>query len=86
MPVTCSQNSLARVGVTLLDSNPIELRCNHCGTIWQPGRLSSGRLPQGWWKCPCDPRHTVDWDAIGTYPQPVETQPHTSKLHRKPHS
>ncbi len=83
MPVTCTVSSLMRVGVTLLSSDPMELRCNHCGTVWQPGRLASGRLPQGWWKCPTDPRHTVDWDAIGTYPPPVEQMPGTSKLRRK---
>lgn len=83
MPVTINDSSLMRVGVTLLESDPLELRCNRCGTVWQPGRLASGRLPQGWWKCPADPRHTVDWDAIGVRPPPVEQQPGTSRLRKR---
>jgi hypothetical protein len=73
LPVTPNQKSLARVGVTLVSDAPIELKCKTCGAEWQPGQLSSGRLPQGWWKCPNDPRHTVDWDSM---PNKVE---HISK-------
>ncbi|HEX9014237.1 MAG TPA: hypothetical protein VF813_11995 [Anaerolineaceae bacterium] len=78
--MTPDANSLARVGVELLNLNPLELRCKKCRAYWQPGRLSSGRLPQGWWRCPIDPQHTIDWDTKGkssTYKNP-STQ--TSRL------
>lgn len=64
MSITPTKRSLAGVGVTLLSSDPLELQCNKCKSLWQPGRLSNGRLPTGWWKCPNDPRHTLDMDLI----------------------
>ena len=56
---------LARVGVNMLNSKPLELQCKKCGAQWQPGILPNGHLPAGWWKCPNDPKHTIDWDTFG---------------------
>lgn len=45
-------DSLYKIGVQLLDTQPPRLRCRWCRTIWSPERVSEDRLERAWWKCP----------------------------------
>jgi hypothetical protein len=80
MSIMPTVHSLAGVGVTLLSSDPLELQCNKCKSVWQPGRLSSGRLPPGWWKCPNDPGHTLDMDIDRITVKNYRRSPGTQEL------
>src|SRR4051794_12699848 len=43
-------SSLDAVGVDQVE--PIGLRCQSCGTRWEPTILPGGYLPPAWWRCP----------------------------------
>jgi hypothetical protein len=60
--VTLSAESLARVGIKLLNKYQVKLRCDGCGMIWRPVPCPEIRLPHGWWLCPrgCNGHHVAD--------------------------
>ena len=83
MPVLNTPASLARVGITRLTVVPLELKCNQCGTTWRPAYDAKGHLPVGWWKCPQNQSHTIDWDAISFKPMPERHPSGTQELKKK---
>lgn len=50
--IQVTPDSLATVGVKLLDRFRVRLQCKTCGLIWQPIPCPEVRLPPRWWQCP----------------------------------
>ena len=50
--VMLTAESLARVGVKLLNKFRVRLRCEKCGRSWMPVPCPEIRLPHNWWVCP----------------------------------
>ncbi len=44
--------NLSKVGVELLSSNPLWLRCKKCGKAWSPPIKAGGKPARNYWKCP----------------------------------
>ena len=42
---------LAKVGVDIVDCEPLMLRCQKCGSAWIVLRTPDGQLPEGYWHC-----------------------------------
>jgi hypothetical protein len=51
-PKEPTKGELDRVGVEILDSQKLLLKCKKCGQTWSPNALPGGRMPNGYWKCP----------------------------------
>ena len=49
-PNEFSESHLRRVGVSILSTNPLRLRCDACGEVWNVDRKGL-RLPKGYWRC-----------------------------------
>ena len=51
-PRFATAEELARVNVSLVQADPLQLRCNTCGTQWMPKMHAKGRLGRREWCCP----------------------------------
>lgn len=51
-PRRATPEELANVGVSIPQSNPLQFRCNTCGTVWTPEVHTNGRLAHESWICP----------------------------------
>jgi hypothetical protein len=68
MSVELDRESLRKVGVDLVNAMARVLRCRTCGYVWAPlSARDDGRLSNGWWKCPNDPRHTQEKESPGEF-------------------
>jgi hypothetical protein len=47
-----SHTQLDQVGVDMINSDPIFLRCQTCKQKWAPNIQPGGLLPKEYWKCP----------------------------------
>lgn len=74
MEIVLSNESLAQVGIKLLNKYRVQLRCEACGMVWRPVPCPEVRLPHGWWICPrgCN-RHyeTAMQEAANSHPSGV---------------
>lgn len=52
MNATRWQHGLRSVGVDVVDSHSVRLRCQVCAQAWSPNLRSSGRLPRLYYRCP----------------------------------
>ena len=50
--IRLTPESLATVGVSILNKYRVRLRCQNCGRVWMPVPCPEVRLPDGWWICP----------------------------------
>jgi hypothetical protein len=51
IPHEPSNNQLKKVGVRLVKSELLTLRCSRCAKTWTIKQIGL-RLPKGYWKCP----------------------------------
>ena len=52
-PRRCTENELAKVDVVIVNTLwAFTLECQNCGETWEPKTVGSGRLENGYWKCP----------------------------------
>jgi hypothetical protein len=50
-PNEFSQTQLKKVGIVIVNRNPLRLRCDSCAEEWSLDNKGL-RLPKGYWKCP----------------------------------
>lgn len=50
-PHELTENELNKVGVRIIKSEPLSLRCGKCAHTW-PLKQKGLRLLRGYWKCP----------------------------------
>jgi hypothetical protein len=48
-----TEEELAHLGIRLVNHDEVILECLVCEETWEPVLDAAGKLPQGYWHCPC---------------------------------
>jgi hypothetical protein len=63
VPNEFSPTQLKKVGILIVNGNPLRLRCDKCAEEWTLDKKGL-RLPKGYWRCPRGCNEQVD--AVGS--------------------